>query len=108
VWQGRQPRQLPAVPGPLIATRDYAFAPDARFSWWGPHTFVRAMPERIDMLRAQLLPRVAAALVIDQPDGISGHGGGNSSAFARLFGRCLLRFVTAPVAPKECDRDPAS
>ena len=38
VWQGRPPQQLPPVPGPLIATRDYAFAPDARFFWWGPQT----------------------------------------------------------------------
>jgi hypothetical protein len=38
VWQGRPLQQLPPVPGPLIATRDYAFAPDARFFWWGPQT----------------------------------------------------------------------
>ena len=29
--------------------------------------YVRGMPERIDMLRTQLSPRVAAVLVIDQP-----------------------------------------
>jgi hypothetical protein len=244
VWQGRPPQQLPAVPGPLIGTRDYALAPDARFFWWGPQTargvvvwghgkgngydgrgqqppdwvrafnnggfdiirferepfadtadaaaawlhsgltalrargwrmvvvagqsrgawnslqvldtpgladaviaispasfsnqgtqeadlfrilhgirastarvavaqfkgdiYVRGMPDRIDMLRTQLPPRVAAALVIDQPEGITGHGGGNSADFARRFGRCLLRFVTAPVAPNDCGTAPAS
>ena len=38
VWQGRAPQKLPSVPGPLIATRDYAFAPDTRFFWWGPQS----------------------------------------------------------------------
>ncbi len=64
--------------------------------------YVRDMPGRIDMLRTMLPTRVAAALVIDEPEGITGHGGGNSADFARRFGPCLLRFVTEPVPPKEC------
>jgi hypothetical protein len=64
--------------------------------------YVRDMPERIAMLRDMLPGRVAAALVLDQPDGITGHGAGNSSDFARRFGPCLLRFVTDPVPPKDC------
>ncbi|HEY2618392.1 MAG TPA: hypothetical protein VGI78_13720 [Acetobacteraceae bacterium] len=64
--------------------------------------YVRDMPGRIDMLRDLLPSRVAAALVIDQPEGITGHGGGGSADFARRFGPCLLRFVTDPVPPKEC------
>ena len=64
--------------------------------------YVRDMPGRIDMLREMLPSRVAAALVIDQPDGITGHGGGGGGDFARRFGPCLLRFVTDPVPPKEC------
>jgi hypothetical protein len=238
VWPGRPPEALPAVPGPLIETRDYAFAPDPRFIWYGPQAargvfvwghgkgmgqdgresqpqayvrafnnagfdvvrfgreptadyvdeaadwlrkglvtlrqkgwrmvvaggqsrgawnslqaldtpgladaviavspasfsgqatqegdlsrilrgirspaarvavvqfkgdiYVRDMPGRIDMLREMLPSRVAAALVIDQPEGITGHGGGNSSDFARKFGPCLLRFVTEPVPPTDC------
>ncbi len=238
VWQGRPPQALPPIPGPLISTRDYAFAPDDRFFWWGPQAargvlvwghgkangydgrgqqpppsmrafnnggfdivrferapsadyaddaadwlrnglatlrsrgwrtvvvggqsrgawnslqvldtpglvdaaiavspasfeslatqeanlsrilrnirastarvavaqfkgdvYVRDMADRIEMLRTMLQTRVSAALVIDEPDGITGHGGGNSSEFARRFGECLLRFVTQPVAPKEC------
>ena len=38
VWQGHPAQALPPVPGPLIAARDYAFAPDARFIWYGPQT----------------------------------------------------------------------
>jgi hypothetical protein len=64
--------------------------------------YVRDMPGRIDMLRDLLPSRVAATLVIDQPEGITGHGGGNTADFARRFGRCLLRFVTDTVPPKEC------
>jgi hypothetical protein len=64
--------------------------------------YVRDMAERTDMLRAMLSTRVAALLVIDQPEGIDGHGGGGSNDFARRFGPCLLRFVTEPVPPKEC------
>jgi hypothetical protein len=238
VWQGRAPAALPLVPGPLIETRDYGFAPDPRFFWYGPQTakgvfvwghgkgtgedgrqsqpqayvrafnnagfdvirfgrepsadyvdeaadwlrkglaalrqrgwrtivvggqsrgawnslqvldtpgladavmavspasfssqvtqeadlsrilrtmrspsarvvvaqfkgdiYVRDMPGRIEMLHEMLPSRVAAALVIDQPEGIAGHGGGNTADFARRFGGCLLRFVTEPVPPKDC------
>ena len=65
--------------------------------------FVRDMPGRIDMLHGLIPPRVAATLVIDQPEGITGHGGGGSFDFAHRFGRCLLRFVTEPVPPRSCD-----
>lgn len=64
--------------------------------------YVRDMPGRIAMLREQLPSRAAAVLVIAQPEGIAGHGGGNTADFARRYGRCLLRFVTAAVAPGDC------
>jgi hypothetical protein len=66
--------------------------------------YVRDMPGRVAMLREMLPSRVAAALVIDQPEGITGHAGGNSADFARKFGPCLLRFVTAPVPSADCAR----
>jgi hypothetical protein len=242
VWSGRAPVALPAVPGPLIEARDYAFAPDPRFIWYGPQTargvfvwghgkglaqdgrdaqpqayvrafnnagfdvvrfgrnpstddvddaagwlrkglvtlrqkgwrmiiaggqsrgawnslqmldtpgladaviavspasfngqatqeadlsrilrsarspavrvavaqfkgdvYVRDMPGRVAMLREMLPSHVAAALVIDQPEGINGHSGGNSADFARKFGPCLLRFVTAPAPPTDCTQTP--
>jgi hypothetical protein len=40
--------------------------------------------------------------VIDQPEGITGHGGGNSADFARRFGPCLLHFVTDPTPQTDC------
>jgi hypothetical protein len=239
VWQGHPAQALPAVPGPLIAERDYAFAPDARFIWHGPQTargvlvwghgtgtghdsreqqppgmvrvfndagfdiirfdrspttdyvddaagwlrkglarlrgqgwrmvvvsgqsrgawnslqvldtpgladaviavsparfssqttqeadlsgilhaarsptarvaiaqfrgdvYVHDPAGRISMLRALAPPHVAATLVIDQPEGITGHGGGASLDFARRFGPCLLHFVTDPVPPQSCE-----
>ncbi len=64
--------------------------------------FVRDMTGRIHMLRESLETRVAMTLVIDQPDGITGHGGGDVTAFALRFGPCLLRFVTEPMPPTVC------
>jgi hypothetical protein len=64
--------------------------------------YVRDMPGRVAMLRDLLPPHVAAALVIDQPEGISGHGGGGSPDFGRRFGPCLLHFVTDPAPRADC------
>jgi hypothetical protein len=66
--------------------------------------YVRDMPGRLAMLRELLPSRASAVLVIDQPEHISGHGGGNSSDFARKFGPCLLRFAIDPVPPADCAR----
>jgi hypothetical protein len=35
VWHGAAPA-VPAPPGPLISSVNYAFVPDARYIWWGP------------------------------------------------------------------------
>jgi len=64
--------------------------------------YVRDMPGRIEMLHGLGPPRVAAMMVIDEPQGITGHSGGDSATFARRYGRCLLRFVTDPGAPANC------
>jgi hypothetical protein len=56
-------------------------------------------------LRDTLRGRVGALLVIDRPPELSGHGGGESIAFARRFGHCLLRFVTTPTPPAACDAE---
>ncbi len=64
--------------------------------------YVRDMPGRIEMLRGLGPPKVAAMMVIDEPEGITGHSGGDSATFARRYGRCLLRFVTDPSPPASC------
>ena len=61
-----------------------------------------ADPQGRKALIDRLRPKLGGVLIIDQPDGLSGHGGGNSAAFARSFGPCLLRFVTDPSPPAGC------
>lgn len=80
--------QAPAARVALVQFRDdeYEHNPDQRF----------AMAD--DLLR----PHVAALLKINQPDGLSGHGAGGESRFAREFGLCLYRFATAAAAPGAC------
>jgi hypothetical protein len=60
------------------------------------------MDDRVASLRAGLTGHVAALLMIDQPNGLSGHGAGNSIDFATRYGPCLLRFVLDPNPPTAC------
>ena len=60
------------------------------------------MDARVASLRAGLTGRVGALLMIDQPDGLNGHGAGNSIDFAVRFGHCLLHFVLDPKPPTAC------
>jgi pimeloyl-ACP methyl ester carboxylesterase len=64
--------------------------------------YVQDLNGRASEIRDRLRPRVAALLVIDQPAGITGHGGGCSGDFARRYSACLLRFVIDPVPPADC------
>jgi hypothetical protein len=64
--------------------------------------YVRDMSSRIAMLREALQTHAAASLVIDQPEGFTGHGGGGAPGFATRFAPCLLRFVTDPQPPTAC------
>jgi dienelactone hydrolase len=64
--------------------------------------FIGDADTRIRLLDRDLRPRVAAVLVIDRPDGFTGHGAGNDDAFATRYGGCLVRFVTAPRPPSAC------
>jgi hypothetical protein len=50
---------------------------------------------RIEMARDLIQPHVAALLTINQPEGISGHGGGATIEFARGYAACLYEFATA-------------
>lgn len=65
--------------------------------------YVPNMKDRLEMEREVLPSRAAAVLVIGEPEGISGHGAGNSSAFAQRYGACLLHFVVDPVPPAVCE-----
>lgn len=57
--------------------------------------------QRVSTLRG-LQGKAAALLIIDRPEGLIGHGGGGTAAFAERYGGCLLRFATAPVPPTGC------
>ena len=57
--------------------------------------------ERVAFIR-RLQPKLGALLVIDRPEGITGHGGADNAAFAERYGACLLRFATAPMPPAAC------
>ena len=54
------------------------------------------------MLIERLRDRVGGLLILDQPEGFSGHFGGNTALFATRYAACLLRFVTAPVPARSC------
>jgi hypothetical protein len=58
--------------------------------------------ERTATLLSQLRPRVGKFLLIDRPPGLTGHGGGNTSAFALRYAACLYRFATAAAPPDHC------
>ncbi len=50
----------------------------------------------------RLRPRLGGLLVLDQPEGFSGHFGGNATLFATRYVACLLRFVAEPTPPSGC------
>jgi|JI7StandDraft_1071085.scaffolds.fasta_scaffold28889_3 hypothetical protein len=47
-------------------------------------------------------PRAGAFLLLDRPEGLSGHLAGASVRFNDRFGACLLRFATAEAPPAAC------
>ncbi len=50
----------------------------------------------------RLRPRLGGLLLLDQPDGFSGHYGGGDALFATRYGPCLMRFVMDATAPSGC------
>lgn len=58
--------------------------------------------ERVEKFRDILFPRVKAGLIVDRPDGLTGHGAGSTAAFNDRFGQCLLRFALDPQPPSGC------
>jgi hypothetical protein len=71
----------------VVNFRDDAFDPD---------------PEARGRLFRRFEGQAAGFLFLDRPEGVSGHGGGNTSAFSQRYGACLLRFATANPAPSRC------
>jgi hypothetical protein len=57
---------------------------------------------RTAMFRELLVNRVGALLTVVDPPGFEGHGAGNSVAFARRFGPCMLRFATEKSPTVDC------
>lgn len=62
------------------------FRDDPRLSDGEADALARVMSE-------QLRPRVGAVLLLDRPEGFSGHGAADGMPFAVRYGSCLLRFV---------------
>ncbi|WP_270937100.1 alpha/beta fold hydrolase [Falsiroseomonas oryzae] len=56
---------------------------------------------RAGLLRG-LAGRVGALLLLDRPEGVSGHSAGASTAFNDRYGGCLFRFATAEAPPSSC------
>jgi hypothetical protein len=80
----------PGAPRARIAIanfRDDAFDPD---------------PEARGRLFRRLEGQAQGFLFLDRPEGITGHGGGNTSQFGLRFGPCLLRLATATPPPTAC------
>jgi len=67
--------------------------------------FIGNADRRTELIR-QAAPRLGAVLVIDRPDGLSGHGAGASFDFGRRFGDCLMHFALDPSPPRACPGTP--
>ena len=61
-----------------------------------------AEPERRAEILRQNGGRFAGFLLIDRPEGLTGHGAGGSAEFNDRYGACLLRFAIAPSPPAAC------
>jgi hypothetical protein len=81
-----------------------AASPRARvaFVQFALDPFVADNDGRAQMLREVVGPRVGAVLVLDRPEGFTGHGAGNQWQFAEKFGPCLLGFVTEATPRTTC------
>ena len=94
-----QARQLPDLRALVEATR--AATTRLAVANFRDDPFDYAPEERPVVLRG-FAPRVAAFLLLDRPEGLTGHGAGARTEFNDRFGACLLRFGTAPAPPSAC------
>ncbi len=58
--------------------------------------------ERLEKIHDTLFTHVGKGLIIDRPDGFSGHGAGAESVFNLKYGACLLHFALDQVPPSAC------
>ncbi|MCA3272692.1 MAG: alpha/beta hydrolase [Roseomonas sp.] len=63
--------------------------------------FMAEPDKRAEALRRQR-ERFGAFLLIDRPEGMTGHSAGATTPFNDRYGACLLRFATAPRPPAAC------
>ena len=64
--------------------------------------FVADNEGRVAVMREVLARRVGAVLVIDRPEGFTGHLAGSQWQFSDRFGPCLVAFVTEPAPRTSC------
>lgn len=69
--------------------------------------FIGDADRRVELLR-NAAPRFGALLLIDRPEGLSGHSAGATASFGQRYGECLMRFALDPSPPRSCPGQPAS
>ncbi|WP_291297818.1 hypothetical protein [Elioraea sp.] len=81
-----------------------AASPRARtaFVQFALDPFVADFEGRARIMTEEIGPRVGAVLVVDRPEGFTGHGAGNQWQFADRFGPCLVAFMTEPTPRQRC------
>jgi hypothetical protein len=103
--QGTDAGNIALRQGPELYTiAQRAHAPQTRvaFVQFAHDPYSDNQDERVDRFRNILFHGVAAGLIIDRPDGFSGHGAGFSSEFGLKYGSCLLHFALDATPPKAC------
>lgn len=69
--------------------------------------FIGDADRRVELLQGAA-PRLGALLLIDRPEGLTGHSAGVTSSFGRRYGECLMRFALDSSPPRSCPAQPAS
>ena len=88
-----------------------AGVPDTRtrvaFVQFSGDTFIGDADRRTRLMQGAA-PRLGALLLIDRPEGFSGHGAGGTAAFGQRYGECLMHFALDPLPPRSCPGQPVS
>ena len=63
--------------------------------------FIGDADRRAGLLR-RAAPRFGATLLIDRPEGLSGHSAGVTALFGQRYGECLMHFALDVPAPQSC------